>query len=314
MKSKDTHQFIAKNEKLEDFQSKLKVKKEIRDSTPFRFFSSAECLSGNTIAYRRRDFFKISLLEGDYIVHYGDESIKVSGFSLSFFSPKVPYTIEVLKEENNAGYLIFTDLFYDSYFKQSINQFSLFIDNLKPIFILEDNKISEVRDLFSKIEEQNQSDYPLKNDLISNYINQLLHLGNKLNPVSERHHKLTSKERIYNIFSELLDRQFPVDLHNQKLLRTASEYADILNIHVNYLNRIIKEITGKSTSTLLYDRLLKETIILLKHTNWTVSEIAFSLGFKDVSHFHHFFRKQTDTTPASFRLQEKKFFLRHNLE
>ncbi|KQT20879.1 hypothetical protein ASG31_17005 [Chryseobacterium sp. Leaf404] len=304
MKSKHTHQLITKSEKLEDFQStKLAVKKEIRDSTQFRFFSSADCLSGNTIAYRRRDFFKISLLEGDYIVHYGDESIKVSGLSLSFFSPKVPYTIDVLKEESNAGYLIFTDVFYDNYFKQGINQFSLFLENVKPIFILEGDQVNEVKDLFSKIEEMNHSDYPLRNDLIRNYINQLLHLGNKLSPVSERNHQLTSKDRIYTIFNELLDRQFPVDLHNQKLLRTASEYADLLNVHVNYLNRIIKEITGKSTSTLLYDRLLKEAIILLKHTNWTVSEIAFSLGFKDVSHFHHFFRKQTDNTPASFRVQ-----------
>lgn len=306
MESRHTHQLITKSEKLEDFQStKLAVKKEITDSTQFRFFSSADCLSGNTIAYRRRDFFKISLLEGDYIVHYGDESIKVSGLSLSFFSPKVPYTIEVLKEESNAGYLIFTDVFYDNYFKLGINQFSLFLESFKPIFILEGKQINEVKDLFSKIEEQDHSDYPLKNDLICNYINQLLHLGNKLNPVSERHHRFTSKERIYTIFNELLDRQFPVDLNNKKLLRTASEYAEILNVHINYLNRIIKEITGKSTSTLLYDRLLKEAIILLKHTNWTVSEIAFSLGFKDVSHFHHFFRKQTNDTPSRYRYLDK---------
>lgn len=84
-------------------------------------------------------------------------------------------------------------------------------------------------------------------------------------------------------------------------MRTASEYADILNVYANYLNRTVKEITGKSTSILLYDRLLKEAIILLKHTNWTVSEIAFSLGFKDVSHFHHFFRKQTNATPSKYR-------------
>jgi AraC-like DNA-binding protein len=303
MKSKDNRQIMTKSEKIEDFQStKLAERKEVRTSAPFRFFSSADCLSGNTIAYRRRDFFKISLLEGDYIVHYGDESIKVSGLSLSFFNPKVPYTIEVLKEKNNAGYLIFTDVYYDNYFKQGINQFGLFLENFKPIFILEDAQVNEVKDLFSKIEEQSQSDYPLKNDLIRNYINQLLHIGYKLNPFSERHHQFTSRERIYTIFNELLERQFPVDLNNQKLLRSASEYADVLNVHVNYLNRIVKEITGKSTSTLLYDRLLKEAIILLKHTNWTVSEIAFSLGFKDVSHFHHFFRKQTDNTPASFRV------------
>jgi AraC-like DNA-binding protein len=128
-----------------------------------------------------------------------------------------------------------------------------------------------------------------------------MHYANTLQVATERHHVLSSKERLYNVFNELLDRQFPVETARHKHLRTASDFAEALNVHVNYLNRILKEKTGKSTRALLFERILKESIILLKHTNWSVSEIAYNLGFKDVSHFNHFFRRQAHATPTNFR-------------
>lgn len=302
MKQNRTNKLIYKSEKLEDFEtSKLQLNRDPNPHKPFRFFSSADCLSGNQITYRRRDYFKLSLLRGQYIVHYGDESIKVSGCSLSFFNPWVPYTIEQIKEEENAGYMIFTELYYNTYFNQPIRQSPLFNKESKPIFLLDKNQEKEVKEIFSRIEKQEQSDYPFKDDLIRNHLNELIHYANTLQPATERHHALSSKERLHNIFQELLDRQFPVDTSRYKHLRTASDFAESLNVHVNYLNRILKEITGKSTSEILYERLLRESIILLKHTTWSISEIAYSLGFKDTSHFNHFFRKQTNAKPTYFR-------------
>jgi AraC family transcriptional activator of pobA len=302
MKQYKTNNLIYKSEKLEDFETlRLQAKRDPKPHTPFRLFSSADCLSGNPIPYRRRDYFKVSLLRGEYIVHYGDESIKVSGCALSFFSPWVPYTIEQIKEEENAGYMIFTELYYDTYFNQGIRQTPLFNNESKPLFLLDEKQEKEVKDLFSKIERQEQSDYSLKDDLIRNYLSELMHYANTLQVATERNHALSSKERLHNVFNELLDRQFPAETARNKHLRTASDFAEALNVHVNYLNRILKERTGKSTSAILFERILKESIILLKHTNWSVSEIAYNLGFKDVSHFNHFFRRQTHTTPTYFR-------------
>jgi AraC family transcriptional activator of pobA len=302
MKQDKTNKLIYKTEKLENFQTlMLQSNGDPKQHKSFRLFSSADCLSGNPIIYRRRDYFKVSLLRGDYIVHYGDESIKVSGYALSFFSPWVPYTIEQLKEEENAGYMIFTELYYDTYFKQGIRHAPLFNNESKPLFLLDAKQVKEVKTIFSKIERQEQSDYSLKDDLIRNYLNELMHYANTLQVATEKHYTLSSKDRLHNVFNELLDRQFPVDTARHKHLRTASDFAEALNVHVNYLNRILKEKTGKSTSAILFERILKESIILLKHTNWSVSEIAYNLGFKDVSHFNHFFRRQANATPTYFR-------------
>ena len=302
MRQNKTNKLIYKSEKLEDFTtSRLQSSLNPTPHKPFRFFSSADCLSENPITYRRRDYFKVSLLRGQYIVHYGDESIKTFGCSLSFFSPWVPYTIEQLEEEENAGYMIFTELYYNTYFNQAIRQSPLFDKESKPIFLLDEHQEKEVKAIFSRIERQEQSDYAFKDDLIRNHLNELIHYANTLQPATERHHARSSKERLHSIFYELLDRQFPVDATQHKHLRTASDFAETLNVHVNYLNRILKEMTGKSTSEILYERLLKESIILLKHTTWSVSEIAYNLGFKDASHFNHFFRKQANVTPTFFR-------------
>ncbi|UII26737.1 helix-turn-helix transcriptional regulator [Fulvivirga maritima] len=293
---------IYKKESLSEFERRnFMLQKSISEQKPFRFFSSADCSSDTPILYMRRDFYKVSLLEGDYIVHYGDESIKTSGTSLSFFSPHSPYTIKEIEERENAGYFIFTETFYDTYFKFGIKSFPLFDNKKKPIFLLNNGQIQMVKDLFGKIEYQNNTDYPYKYDLIRNYTNELMHYANNLQPASERHHQFTAKERLLNVFYELLDRQFPADENHAQELRSPSYFADSLSVHVNYLNRVLKELTGKSTSELLYDRLLKESIILLKHTDWSISEVAYKLGFNDTSHFNHFFKKQTNQIPSSYR-------------
>jgi AraC-like DNA-binding protein len=84
-------------------------------------------------------------------------------------------------------------------------------------------------------------------------------------------------------------------------LRSASEFANHLAIHVNHLNRAVKELTQKTTSQLIAERVLQESKILLKHSRWSVSEIAFALGFSEVTHFNNFFKKHTSQSPLKFR-------------
>jgi len=101
---------------------------------------------------------------------------------------------------------------------------------------------------------------------------------------------------------ELLERQFPIDDNHRKInLRSASEFADQLNVHVNHLNRAVKETTQKTTSRIIAERILQESKILLKHSNWGVSELAYALGFTEVTHFNNFFKKHVQLSPLKFR-------------
>lgn len=97
-------------------------------------------------------------------------------------------------------------------------------------------------------------------------------------------HYADASRRITTVFLELLERQFPIDDTHQRLnLRTPAAFADQLAIHVNHLNRALKKTTEKSTSEIIQERILQEAKILLKHSAWNISEIAYALGFNEVT-------------------------------
>jgi AraC family transcriptional regulator, transcriptional activator of pobA len=109
--------------------------------------------------------------------------------------------------------------------------------------------------------------------------------------------------RITAVFMELLERQFPVEDPSRRFtMNSANDFAQQLSVHVNHLNRAVKATTGKTTSEIIYERIVAEAKALLKHSNRDIAEIGYCLGFEDPTHFNHFFRKQTNTKPSDYRI------------
>lgn len=88
---------------------------------------------------------------------------------------------------------------------------------------------------------------------------------------------------------------------NFKEMRTVQQYADLLNISPKYLTKIIKKEIGKTPQAYIHDLLLIEAKTLLKMTDRSVSEIAYSLSFTDQPHFSNFIKKHTGATPLDLR-------------
>jgi AraC-like DNA-binding protein len=138
--------------------------------------------------------------------------------------------------------------------------------------------------------------------VLRNLVFELLHFAMKLPSTKFDKQPANASQRISSLFLELLERQFPIDDNHQTLnLRSASDFAKQLNIHVNHLNRSIKETTEKTTSQIIGERIVRESKILLKHSMWNVSEIAYALGFTEATHFNNFFKKHTQLSPLKFR-------------
>ena len=124
-------------------------------------------------------------------------------------------------------------------------------------------------------------------------------MQSSINPLQKR---LNASYRISTLFLELLERQFPIDDSRSTMkLRYASDFANLLNVHVNHLNRAMKETTQKTTTQIISDRILQESKILLHHSAWNVSEIAYPLGFTEATHFNNFFKKHMQISPLKFR-------------
>ena len=253
------------------------------------------------VPYKRRDFYKIMLVEGNSKVYYADKVMEVKKQALSFSNPQIPYKWEHLDNIRSGAFCIFNQHFFHQF--GSLSQYSVFQPNGTHLIELTDQQAKNIASIFERIFEEINSEYVHKYDVLRNIVFELLHFAMKMEPSSNfDKQQINASQRISTLFLELLERQFPIDeVHPKIQFRTASDFASQLNVHVNHLNRSVKDTTEKTTSQIIAERILQESKILLKHSAWTVSEIAFALGFTEVTHFNNFFKKQTATSPLKFR-------------
>jgi len=253
------------------------------------------------VPYKRRDYYKIMLVIGNSKVHYADKVVEVKKQALSFSNPQIPYKWEHLDNVRSGSFCVFNQHFFHQY--GNLNQYSVFQPNGIHIFELSDEQVKKLAAIYERMFEEINSDYIHKYDVLRNLVFELLHFAMKIQPTANYDkQKINASTRISVLFLELLERQFPIDDNHQRInLRSASEFANQLNIHVNHLNRGIKETTQKTTSQVVAERILQESKILLKHSNWSVAEIAYALGFTEVTHFNNFFKKHVQLSPLKFR-------------
>lgn len=79
------------------------------------------------------------------------------------------------------------------------------------------------------------------------------------------------------------------------------KYAALLGVTPNYLNVLTRKHWGKSALNLINDRVILEVKRLLLRTDYDISEIAYRVGFNELSYFSRFFKRNTGMTPLQFR-------------
>lgn len=119
--------------------------------------------------------------------------------------------------------------------------------------------------------------------------------------MNEQHATIKASQRIAIDFLTVLEKQFPIKDQRVIRIRSASQFADHLNIHVNHLNRSLKAALNKTTTQVISERILQEAKFLLRNTTWSVAEISIALGFTEPTHFNNFFRKNAHMNPTKFR-------------
>ena len=282
---------------VSEFNSELKLK-------GFNVFQ-IESDTNATRIYSRKDFYKICLTTGKSIIHYADRSFEAEGTVLFFGNPHIPYSWETL----STTYIGYTCLFSEEFLKasdrsESLQNSPLFKIGGTPILNISESQRQFLNTIFQKMIDEQQSDYAYKDDLMRNYINLIIHEALKLQPSQNYDQHKNAASRITSVFLELLERQFHIENSDRPLqLRTAQDYAKSLSVHVNHLNRSVKDVTGKSTTTHISERIITEAKALLQHTDWTISEIAYALGFEYPTYFNNYFKRMTGTAPSALRAE-----------
>ena len=252
------------------------------------------------VPYKRRDFYKITFFKGSAQIHYADKAIAVKRQALVFSNPQIPYKWEGLEGVESGYFCIFNQDFFRQF--GQLSEYPIFKAGGVHLFELTDEQSEKIVALFQKMQEEIKSNYLYKYDVLRTQALDMMHFAMKLQPSFENEIvQSNASHRISTLFAELLERQFPIENRGQSLLRSPSDYAKQLNVHTNHLNRAVKETTGKTTSEIIAERLAQEAKVLLKHTDLTIAEIGYLLGFSEATHFSNFFKKQTGESANTFR-------------
>ena len=171
---------------------------------------------------------------------------------------------------------------------------------------LSDTEAADVKNQAEKMVKEIYSNAPDKLEMVKKLLHVYLHsikriYSNRVNSLSP---EVKTSTNLYNRFRKELDDYMQQLSGLQKnSIPTVSIIAKKLAVNSNYLNSIIKNLTGKTASAHIQEKIILEAKGFHLHTDLQVGEIAFNLGFENTSYFNRFFKKNTGITPSEFRKQ-----------
>lgn len=265
----------------------------------FNILRHKNCFS--SLSFMRRDYYKIVLTTTKAILQTENGEVSIDRPALFFASPERLFGWTYLYEAQWGFTILFNGAYLHNETKEAFRTlFSLFSEKEYPFLFLENEDFDKLSSLLQMMHDEYQSCFALKDYLINNFLVTIAYMAVKIKNVP-----MLNKEKsnsVFGTFCAMLENQFPIDSPNVAIEKTApKDFANALGVHVNYLNALVKQETGKTTSEIIGDRILLEAINLLKHSNWSISEIAECLGYDYAQHFHHFFKKRTGVSPKSYR-------------
>lgn len=292
---------MENKETLQGFYNRIDCSKirNVSMQPHINVFERASCI--NPIPYSRRDYYKVTLIKGSGTVEYADKSFAIDRPALMFSNPMIPYAWIPVSEKQEGWFCIFNEAFVKQR-DQLLTDLPMFQPGNDHIFFPDKMQVRKISELFEQMMAENQECYEHKPDVLRSYLHLIVHEGLKMQPGDMFGKSINAPTRITNLFLELLERQFPVDaIDNNLKLTTARDFAENLSVHVNHLNRSVKEVTGKTTTQHIANRIMLEAQALIRHSDWNVAEIAYSLGFEYPAHFTNFYKKKTGRSPVSLR-------------
>lgn len=251
----------------------------------------------------RRNFYKIVLITGHITVGYGDKTTEINDTCLFFANPQIPHSVIHHSVKNTAYACVFTDAFFANRVRTELLQNSpLFRTDITPVIPLNSEQVAFMTNLYERMLSVRSNDYDYRKELIKSCIELIIHEAASIQPSQSGLSQKNAATRITHLFLELLERQFPIESTTDPLrLRTAQGFAESLSVHVNYLNRSVKKVTGKPTTVHIAERIVAEAKDLLQHTDWSVADIAYGLGFEYPTYFNNYFKRTTGSAPKYFR-------------
>jgi len=186
------------------------------------------------------------------------------------------------------------------------NDYPFFNFNAESMLPLSDEEADEIKQLANEMIKEIYSDAGDKLEIVKKLLLIYLHKIKRIyyKKVNSLSPEIKASKTLYNRFRKELDDYIQqLSLQQKNSTPTVSAIAKNLSVNANYLNSIIKKLTGKTASAHIQEKTILEAKSFLIHTDLQVTEIAFRLGFENTSYFNRFFKKTTGIVPSAYRKQ-----------
>lgn len=236
----------------------------------------------------------IYLTEGEAVMTMGSETYKIGSGDCLVVPAGQVFSFD--KVDLNRGYLcnFHHDFIVGKFGKaELLKNFEFLRVWGNPRISLDDQTSALVAHLFGRLLRWYSAHGLTRPDIIQSYFIALLcELNERYEPVSAS--SQTTAVTITNRFKELLFAH--IKTHHR-----VADYASLLTITPNHLNKSVRAITGKSPIKWIDETIVLEAKVLLYQTTGSISEVAAEVGIADSSYFSRLFKKYEGVTPLAFR-------------
>lgn len=270
-------------------------------------FSIYQCNKSCSLGDREftSDFYMIGfkkLISG--VVLYGRAKYDHECGSMMFFKPRQVIEMKNLQFDEN-GFLLFIheDYLNGHILHNEIKKYHFFDYEINEALHLSPREKKITWELYHKIEneyENNQDEYC--RDIILANIDTMLKYAQRFYKRQFINRAEISGKTVTR-FNEQIDKYVASGLLAEKGLPSVNYMADRLNISPRYLSDLLKQESGKTALEHIHIYLISEAKNLLKSEDRSVSEIAYALGFENMSYFSRLFKKEVGINPNMFKKQ-----------
>lgn len=291
---------------IEELYSAAGLNKPFSDSFDCHRFEDIASLVKPAMPAHRNMFNGICLLTGgELLLQLNDQSFSLHAGTLLLVGAGHIVSWKIVQELR--GYVV---LFTDQYFCLNLQRYNLLsdfpflMDGEATLLAPNPSQQAFYTNVFQLIIEEQRQQSRDMHELIRSYLLVLLlkskreFCKGKLLVNSNKQAGRQTVIRFQALINQHLQDLLSGKTHKQK---QTSEYAKELNIHPNYLNETVQKVLGKTAGKLVRERIMQEAAVLLLQTEFSISEIAYLLGFDSAAYFSRFFRRETGYTPSDYR-------------
>ncbi|WP_435357893.1 helix-turn-helix domain-containing protein [Emticicia sp. SJ17W-69] len=252
------------------------------------------------------DFYSIALKKNILgKIKYGQLEYDFDEGILFFIAPGQLLKIEIEPDVTNLGtgliLLIHPDYLWNTSLAKTIRQYDFFGYAVNEALFLSDKEEIIIEGLISNINQEHNSNIDKYSQrVIVSQVEVLLNYADRFYNRQFITRTITN-HTILNNLENVLEGYFNSDDLGAKGLPTVQYISKTLNISPNYLSGLLKALTGKSTQEHIQDRLIEKAKEVLSTTDFSVSEIAYQLGFEYSQSFSKLFKSKTNLSPLQFR-------------